>query len=384
MLNRLSGWFQGLTTPSYVIFFVTARCNARCKMCFYMERIENPKANPELTIEEYEKISSNIKSINTLGISGGEPFLREDLKEIVKLLCKNCSPLVVDLPTNGFYTQRILEQVEDILKHCKDTVIDIQLSCDGPERVHDEIRGLKGCYGRMRETYKGLVALKKRYKNLRVKGCVVYSHYNQDYMGELLDILKTDFSQLDRVVFSVVHGTANEKEAYSFSWDRYFALCDNVRKTVTVNSIRDFHSTFTTALRIAKNELLKEILKTKDVYKLCGAGKNVVAISETGEVFPCEPLWRPVGNLRDNDYNLQKILDSEEMKKFQEDIVKNKCTCHWGLVLSNALIYKPSYYPMILSEMLKITARSLAKGRTAEKQCKEADSRSKNTVLKGT
>ena len=66
--------------------------------------------------------------INILGISGGEPFLRDDLSEIIKILYKNCSPLVVDLPTNGFYTQKIVSQVEDIAKHCKNMTVDVQLS----------------------------------------------------------------------------------------------------------------------------------------------------------------------------------------------------------------------------------------------------------------
>lgn len=382
MANVLSRWYQGLGYPSYVILFVTARCNARCKMCFYMEQIENPEKDPELTVDEYEKISTSIKSVGTLGISGGEPFLRDDLKEIIKIFYKNCPPSAVDLPTNGFYTEKILQQVEDVLRYCKDTVIDIQLSVDGPEDVHDEIRGLKGSYHNMRETYKGLVALRKKHQNLRVKGCIVYSHYNQDRMEELFDIMKKDFGGFDRVVFSVVHGTADEK-AYSFSWDKYFKLCDNIRKTVTVNSIRDFHSTFTIALRIAKNELLKEILKTKDVYKLCGAGRKVVAIGETGDVFPCEALWRSVGNLREHNYDLGEILKSDEMKEFQKRIVEDRCTCHWGLVLSNALIYKPSYYPMILSEMMKIVARSVTKGQNGEKQTESKGGlHSKNTILK--
>lgn len=381
MIKRLYGWFQGLNHPSYVILFVTARCNARCKMCFYMERIKNPKDDPELTIDEYEKISSKIKSISTLGISGGEPFLREDLKEIVKTFYKNCSPLAIDLPTNGFYTQRILEQVEDILKYCKDTVVDIQISIDGPEKIHNEIRGLKDSFRKMKETYKGLVTLKDRYKNLRLKACVVYSSYNQEYMEELFDILKKDFSELDRIVFSVVHGTASNEDAYSFSWDKYFKMCDNIRKTVVVNSVKDFHSIFTVALRIAKNEFLKEILRTKDVYKQCGAGRKVVAISEVGEVFPCEPLWNSVGNLRDNDYDLVKVLNSNEMKEFHKYITKNKCTCHWGLALSNALIYKLSYYPMILSEMLKIIARSISRKRG--KSCfKESNSYHENIILR--
>ncbi len=360
MPNKLVRWVKTLNYPSYVIFFVTARCNARCKMCFYEENMEKMRgiAN-ELTLDEYEKISKGIKLINILGISGGEPFLRDDLSEIIKILYKNCSPLVIDLPTNGFFTEKIIKQVEEIAAYCKDMTVDVQLSIDGPEQIHNEIRGLKDGFSRVKETYKELIALRKGYKNLKVKACVVYSHYNQDYIEELFKILETDFGELDRTVLSVVHGSVSDMESLKFDWDRYFNICNNMKDCAVVKSIKDFHSIFTIALRAAKNEYLKEVLKTKDVYKKCGAGRKMIVINETGKVIPCEPLWHEVGDLRKNYYNLDAILNSKEMKDFNKKIFRERCTCHWNIPLISNLIYSPRYYPKILYEMFKIVMRSM-------------------------
>jgi MoaA/NifB/PqqE/SkfB family radical SAM enzyme len=313
----------------------------------------------ELTVEEYEKISKSIKVSNTLGISGGEPFLRDDLHEIVKVIYKNCSPLVLDLPTNGYFVESVIKQTEDIVKYCKNMVVDLQISIDGPERIHNEIRGLKDGFSNLRNTYEGLVDLKKKHGNLRVKACIVYSYYNQDYIEELLDILQRDFKDLDRIVFSVVHGSVSDKKAFDFDWNRYFKICEKIGKKVSVKNIMDFHSIFTIALRIAKNDFLKKILITKDMYKKCKSGRKVIVIGETGKVFPCEPLWLPVGDLRKNNYNLNEILNSSQMKEFNEKIIKEKCNCHWGLPMSNTLIYEPRYYPKILFEMFKIIFRSI-------------------------
>lgn len=359
MPNKFLRWFRTLNYPSYVIFFVTAKCNANCKMCFYKDNMMESRKVDELTVEEYDKISKHIKLINILGISGGEPFLRDDLAEIVKIIYKNCYPLVVDLPTNGFFVESVLKQTEDMVKHCKNMIVDLQLSIDGPEKIHNEIRGLKDGFSKIKETYNGLLILKNKYKNLRVKACVVYSHYNQEYIEELFDILDRDFKDLDRVVFSVVHGSVSNAEAFQFDWNKYFAICEKIRNKSVVSNIKDFHSIFTIALRMAKNDFLKEVLKTKDMYKKCQVGKRVIAINETGKVFPCEPLWYTVGDLRSSDYDIGRIINSDEMKKFNEKIIKEKCTCHWGLPLSNALIYKPRYYPTILSEMIRIITRSI-------------------------
>lgn len=371
MPSKILRWVRTLNYPSYIVFFVTSRCNASCKMCFYKENMDSNKAKEELTIDEYEKISKKIKLINILGISGGEPFLRNDLSEIVKVLYRNCSPLVMDLPTNAYFVEKILRQTAEIAGYCKDMVVDIQLSIDGPEKVHNEIRGLKDGFSRVKETYKGLVALKNKYKNLRIKACVVYSHYNQEHIEELFNVLDRDFKELDRVVFSVVHGSVSNVEALEFDWDRYFKICDRIRDTSIVESIKDFHSIFTIALRIAKNEFLKKILITKDMYKRCGVGKKVIVINENGKVFPCEPLWAEIGDLRNNGYDIGQVLGSDEMKEFQKKIKKERCTCHWGLPMSNSIIYSPKYYPKILIEAFRIIGRSMpgSKGRFKDNIC---------------
>ena len=358
-MNKARRWLRTFHYPSYVIFFVTARCNASCKMCFYKENMDSNVAKDELTLSEYDRISQGIPFINVLGISGGEPFLRHDLHEIVKILYRNCAPVVVDLPTNGYFPQEVVRQVKVMAEDCPKMTIDCQLSIDGPEAIHDEIRGLKNGFQRMRDTYLELVGLKKHYRNLKLKACVVYSHYNQDHMPELFAMLDRDFPDFDRVVFSVAHGSVANPQVMDFDWQKYFGFCENFRRTVTVQRVLDVHSLLTIALRIAKNDFLKKILQSKDMYRKCRAGQRVIVINEIGQVFPCEPLWQPVGNLRQNGYDLQEVLDSETMQEFQDQIKRDCCNCHWGLPMSNTILFSPRYYPLLLGEMFKIVARSL-------------------------
>lgn len=361
MPNLLSRCLASLGFPSYVIFFVTAKCNANCKMCFYKDNMAKAGSlDSELTIDEYERISRNIKLINVLGISGGEPFMRSDLAEIIKVIYKNCSPRVVDLPTNGFFVESILRQTEEVARFCNDMIIDLQLSIDGPEQLHNEIRGLKDGFSRIKETYKGLIFLKNKYKNLKVKACIVYSHYNKEHIERLLFILDKEFKDLDRIVFSVVHGSVSNTKSFEFKWQEYFRICDKIRKAAVVRDIGDLHSIFTIVLRFKKNDFLRHVLKHKDMFKICKAGKRVIVINEVGKVFPCEQLWQPVGDLRKNNYDLNEILYSGQMSKFQEKIKKDRCNCHWGLPLSNTLLYKPQFYPLIGLEALKIILRSIS------------------------
>lgn len=361
MRHRSSRLLRAFNSPSYVVFFVTSQCNANCKMCFYKETMSNRGPDvKELTTEEFALIAENMRPFNVLGISGGEPFLRDDLADIVEPLHRNCSPIVLDLPTNGFYTASVLKQTETIARHCEDMVVDLQISIDGPEKIHDEIRSLAGSFKAAKETYNGLVALRKRCKNLKIKICTVYSRYNQEYTKEILKVLKKDFRDADRIVFSVVHGSVSDPQAYDIDWNRYFNACSDLRNSAAVNDVLDFYSVFTMALKATKDRSLKDVLRRGDMRRTCGAGKRVVIVNEIGDLFPCEPLWKAVGNLRENHYDFDGLLNSKNMKEFVQEARTKKCACHWGLALSNSLLYRPRYYPKILCEIGAVTIRSLS------------------------
>src|SRR3989344_1433723 len=80
--------------PQSMIVFVTSRCNARCGFCFFWREIEE-KQKFELTLEEYEKIAKNYGDLIQLSLTGGEPFLRNDLYDIMKVFYIHTKPMYV-------------------------------------------------------------------------------------------------------------------------------------------------------------------------------------------------------------------------------------------------------------------------------------------------
>ena len=71
-------------------------------------------------------------------ITGGEPFIRTDLPDIVRELYKKSDRIVIS--TNGFFTDRIVALCKEFLN------IGIRISIEGLEKTNDEIRGLKDGY----------------------------------------------------------------------------------------------------------------------------------------------------------------------------------------------------------------------------------------------
>jgi MoaA/NifB/PqqE/SkfB family radical SAM enzyme len=73
-------------------------------------------------------------------ITGGEPFIRTDLKDIVRELYKLSDRIVIS--TNGFFTDRILDLCKEFPQ------IGIRISIEGLEQTNNEIRGLNDGYQR--------------------------------------------------------------------------------------------------------------------------------------------------------------------------------------------------------------------------------------------
>ncbi len=124
---------------------VTYRCNARCNMC---NRYKCPsKPEEEITVETVKKLPQ----MYFTNITGGEPFIREDLKDIVRELYKKSDRIVIS--TNGFFTDRIV----DLCKEFPD--IGIRISIEGLEDTNNKIRGLDDGFNRGYTTLKKLVGM---------------------------------------------------------------------------------------------------------------------------------------------------------------------------------------------------------------------------------
>lgn len=125
---------------------VTYRCNARCTMC---NRYKCPsKPEEELSIETIKKLPK----MYFTNITGGEPFIREDLPSIVRELYKKSDRIVIS--TNGFFTDRIIKLCEEFPN------IGIRISIEGLEQTNNEIRGLEDGYNKGYSTLKKLVEMK--------------------------------------------------------------------------------------------------------------------------------------------------------------------------------------------------------------------------------
>lgn len=124
---------------------VTYRCNARCSMCNRYKCPSTPEE--EISVETIKKLPE----MYFTNITGGEPFIRTDLKDIVRELYKKSDRIVIS--TNGFFTDRIVELCKEFPN------IGIRISIEGLEETNNKIRGLDDGFNRGYTTLQKLVEM---------------------------------------------------------------------------------------------------------------------------------------------------------------------------------------------------------------------------------
>ena len=192
---RAFGW--PAIKPFSVVVSVSFRCNSKCRTCDVWR-----KPNDDLTVEEWDKVFAHLGHAPFyMTFTGGEPFLRKDLDELVIRAYRHCRPEVITIPTNGMLTDRVLAMTDRMCRECPTSSIGINLSLDGIGDEHDDIRGVEGNWAQSMETWRQLKELQQQHKNLVLTVHTVVSRFNVHRFKEIYGGLK--FLQPDSYITEV-------------------------------------------------------------------------------------------------------------------------------------------------------------------------------------
>jgi MoaA/NifB/PqqE/SkfB family radical SAM enzyme len=186
-----------------VILFVTSRCNAFCRTCFYHEELNQPG---DMTFAQIEKVSRTMPCITDLWLSGGEPTLRRDLSEIIDLFVANNGVKRVIIPTNALIKSRVHDIVAAALGNHPEIDFYLNIALDGYGETHDRIRGVSGNWGKALDCIRALYPLKDRFADrFRLNVNTVVCAENCDEIKKLAEFMWDNF-ELDGQYFNIVRG----------------------------------------------------------------------------------------------------------------------------------------------------------------------------------
>ena len=299
--------------PQAVSLEVTHRCIAKCVMC-NIWRI--PRDTPALSIGAWLALLSNdlFSDLVELDITGGEPFLRTDLADLLTRVCRLKKRQLrslrsIAVTTNGFLTRRVLDQSRHILIEARRANIDLVMVCamDGMGGVHDRVRRYPGGWQRVDETLRGLNRLRTDFSNL--------------ILGVKTTILPETVDQLDTIVdyarenglFTIIspciitkgrYLNPDRAEALAFAPQQLQEMTRFFRKGA---SGWQFH-----------NQCLVRYFQTGQMQKPCSCGFNYLFIRSHGALFPCPMIDISLGNITQTP--IETLLASDAAARIRRRI----------------------------------------------------------------
>jgi MoaA/NifB/PqqE/SkfB family radical SAM enzyme len=316
---RSLGWPRML--PLNLTVGLTYRCNSKCKTCNIWRR----ESSNELSAGEFDEVFRKIGGAYWFTLSGGEPFLRNDIVEICRSVHDNCKPGIINIPTNGLLCDVIPGRVKEILEVCPDSQIVVNVSMDGIGEQHDEIRGVRGNFERAMKTYEALRSLNS--KNFELGIHTVISAFNVHEIPQIyeqLKGLKPDSYITEIAEERVELGTVGEKITPSL--EDYSKAIDYLSERIKKEEWKGI-SKLTQSFRLEYYKLVKRTLKEKRQVISCYAGFASAQIAPDGDVWSCCIRAEPLGNLRDVNYDFKKVWFSEKADKIRKSIKAGDCYC---------------------------------------------------------
>ena len=336
-----------------VTYSVTAACQSKCKTCQIgaMFCQDPSRSQKDMTLEEIEKIFQSVNPVYFFNISGGEPFLRKDLPQIVELACRYLKPRVIHTPTNAILTERIIEDTEKILKiiQAYDPTVPftVKPSIDGVGEKHDEIRGVRGNFECLIKTVEGLKKLEEKYDNFHLELGTVVSNFNINELDEIEDFVHSlGVESYRNEVAECRAEFFNKSDPITPPAEVYQRLMKDFARKIEENIGKKKSLAKTTeAMRVVYYDLAGRILEEKRQVIPCYAGVSNVHINYDGGVWPCCVLGyeQEMGNLRDYGYDFQKLWHSERAEEVRRYIRNENCACPLAnMAYSNELLHFPT------------------------------------------
>jgi len=271
----------------------TYRCNCRCRMCDIWRHPTSPE-------EEFRpEILDKLPDLAFANITGGEPFLREDIGEIARILMGKARRVVVS--TNGYLTGKVVDLAREF------PGIGIRISIEGLPAANDELRGIQDGFDHGLRTL-----LELRRLGIRDIGFgITVSDRNARDMLELYQLAKA---------MKVEFATAAVHNSY------YFHKRDNeIRDRETV--IKCFEELVAELLRSRRpkdwfrayfNHGLINYIRGNPRLLPCGAGEEMFFLDPFGEIRPCNGMdeassANSMGNL--NERKFEEIWNGERGRR---------------------------------------------------------------------
>ncbi len=286
---------------------MTYRCNARCLMC----NIWQTEDAGDLDAGLLAKLPASLRYVN---LSGGEPFLRQDVPELVEAVVKASPKAQVIISTNALVSEKRIRGAMTRIRETSPGVA-IAVSIDGMGETHDRIRGVEGAFDRAIALIEGLKA--DGMSNLRIAFTVVDDNV-KDYhkVYQLSRRLGIEFTS------AVAQGSEHYFQGSGMRPAAQADIRDQLG-LVAASELRTFAPK--RWARAYFNRGLNSYAAGSGRPLSCRAAEDFFFMSPAGTIYACNVMDLPLGNLHDAAF--EEIWDSEAAVKARASVAACEMGC---------------------------------------------------------
>jgi MoaA/NifB/PqqE/SkfB family radical SAM enzyme len=273
---------------------------------------KNPsKASEEFNPEILKKLPKGMQRLN---ITGGEPLLRSDIDEIVKVLNKKTNRL--EISTNGFFSEKII----NIAKKYPD--ITIRISVEGLPEKNDKLRGIKNGFDHALRT---ILQLKK----LGIKDIGLAMTISGENCRDLLDLYALTSAMDIEFANAVVHNSFyfHKDNNLIENIDEVEIIMNQFMEALLTSSRRKIKKRVKDWFRAYLNLGLLKHVKGEKRPISCSAGTETFFLDPWGQIIACNGSVEPLvmGNLVTHSFD--EIWNSKQAEKIRKIVGSCKQDC---------------------------------------------------------
>ena len=324
--------FERAPSPPFLILFINSTCNQKCQHCFYWRNLNR---NDDLTMDEMVSLSRSLGRIENLNLSGGEPFLRKEFAKICLRFIRHNKVRQIYVPTNAYFTERIVTQVEEVLKEKALDLFVAEFSLEGTEEFHDRFRVSPGSFRRAMESYEALAEIQCRDARLRIHATSCATDRNMEELRRLTAYLFERCPLIDHHNLVLIRGDRKDPTLQAPMLDEYQELYRYFRRLWQPREEGRYGSMVEPIYQWAKVQTARA---ERQVIP-CRAGVLSAVVYSNGDVSVCEN-HPPLGNLRDRTF--PEIWSSSEARELRRSIARKECHCTNETFLWPSVVYQPS------------------------------------------
>ena len=324
--------YQQVPSPPFLILFINSICNQKCEHCFYWRNLNR---RDDLTKEEIFSLSRSLGRIETLNLSGGEPFLRPEFGEICRQFIRHNQVRQIYVPTNGSFTDRTVKQIDETLKEKDLDLFVAEISLDGLGEFHDKFRGSPNAFAKAMQTYEALARIQDRDPRLRIHSISTATAVNMDEIRRLTTYLFDNCPRMDHHNLALIRGDRKNPSLQGPTLAEYQRLYEYVRRLWSTREEGRYGSVVEPMLQWAKTRTASE----QRQFVPCRAGVLNAVVYSNGDVSMCE-THAPLGNLREKTF--WEIWTSPEAETLRKSIAAKECYCTNEVFLWPSITYQPA------------------------------------------